>query len=308
MPKRLVITNSSRRVFFECPRSYYYKYERLLQSTSIGTALLIGNVIHEGLALLLHGEPMKVVLKKVRKFIGKLRRTLIGQDLEKFEKDATIVEGMLIAWDSHRGLLAKAKVFKWDGEPAIEVPFEVELPDNIMFSGKLDTLCRFKRQLWLGEHKTAGPSTVDGGYVERLYVDHQIVGYTWAAEQLLGKKLGGVLYNVLGKPGIRQRTKKSPETLAQFTTRLTKEYKSKPTQYLYSTALERRGEDVDNWPNVVAATAKLIREARETGVWLQHDHQCVKFGQCAFLPLCAHGDSKMNLYTKRDELHPELDN
>lgn len=305
MPKRLVITNSSRRTFAECPMQYYWKYERLLSPTSVGTALLIGSIIHEGLALLLHNEKLPKVMKAVRKFVAKLRKTLTGPDLEKFEKDSTIVEGMLTAWNGHRGLMSKAKVFEWDGELAIEVPFEVELPDNIIFSGKLDVLDKWKKGIWLGEHKTAG--AVDGNYIERLYVDHQIVGYMWAVEQLLGKKLAGVLYNVLGKPQIRQRTKKQPETLAQFTTRLTNEYNTKPTQYLYSTALERRAEAVDNWPNVLAWYAKQIREARSTGVWQQFDHDCVGFGNCPFLPLCAHGESKLGLYHKREDLHPELE-
>lgn len=306
--KRLVVTNSSRRTFMDCPRAYYWRYERLLSPTSVGVALLIGNVVHEGLALFLHGKKMPEVLKLVRKFIASLRQELTGPDLERFEKEATIVEGMLSSWNSHRGLLAKAKVFQWDDEPAIEVPFEVELQDNIIYAGKIDLLVKLKNKLWIAEHKTAGIA-VDGNYVERLYVDHQIVGYTWAAEQLLGKKLAGVLYNVLGKPGIRQRTAKNPETLAQFTKRLIDEYQTNHTRYLYSTLLERRKEAVDEWPRHIAEIAAMIRRARENDFWLQNDQQCVGFGTCCYLPLCAHGESPttMGLFTKREEVHPELE-
>jgi len=302
---KLVVTNSSRATYRECPMKYYWRYVRMLSSPPTAT-LAVGNVVHEGLAMLLQKEKLATLLKKMRAFIKEKRAELIGPELDKFEKDATILEGMILAWDKHRGLMGKAKVYQWDGEPAVEVPFELELP-TCVYAGKMDSVHVMKKRIWLGEHKTA--QMVGTGYVDRLTVDCQVVGYEWALDKLLGKKCAGCIYNVLGKPGIRQRTKKNPETPAQFTTRLMNEFKTNATQYLYSTALERREEDIERWPMVLAEFVKEVEHCKEIDYWPVNDRECVGFGTCPYLPLCSRGESKLTLglFTKRDVMHPELE-
>jgi len=269
-------------------------------------AMAIGSTIHEGLAMLLQKEKLGTILKKLREYTQQQRAELLGSELEKFEKDVTIVEGMLLSWDRNRGLMGKATVHQWDGEPAVEVPFELELPTCI-YMGKMDSVHVMNKRIWLGEHKTAG--SIGTGYVDRLGVDCQVIGYQWALDKLLGKKCAGCIYNVLGKPSIRQRTKKQPETLAQFTTRLMKEFQVSGTKYLYSIALERREEDIERWPKVLAELVKEIDHCTRTGYWPVNDRACVGFGACPYLPLCSRGESKLTLglFTVRDAMHPELE-
>lgn len=67
--------------------------------------------------------------------------------------------------------------------------------DPVWYVGRIDGIVKDQYgQYWLLEHKTA--ATVD---VDKLPLDEQCGSYIWAAQQIYGLELSGVIYNVIKK-------------------------------------------------------------------------------------------------------------
>ena len=88
-----------------------------------------------------------------------------------------------------------------------------------MLAGKVDGLVRVGNEHFVLEHKTA--SSLDGGYLERLWTDFQITLYAYYLEQALCIRITGVLYNLLLKARLKQRR---TENAAEFEGRLATKY------------------------------------------------------------------------------------
>lgn len=81
---------------------------------------------------------------------------------------------------------------------ATEQNFKVHLYDDVYFAGRWDGLARHKEsgRLYLVEYKTA--RSIEER-IDTLQLDDQATGYAWAAQQILGEPVQGVIYNVLRK-------------------------------------------------------------------------------------------------------------
>lgn len=302
--KKLTLTYSAKRDFLTCQRKYYYGYECQLTPNSTGSSLVIGNIIHQALAMLLGGQPLEEVQNSIDKHIKKSRIQLIGEDLDSFEKDSVVIVGLINAWNDHRGLLKNIKIWTYDKEPAVELQFELEIDNTLTMLGKCDGLCTKKdKKLWLLEHKSA--SNIGPDYIERLYVDWQTTDYIYAMEEITGQKIAGSLYNVLGKPGIRQKQKQS---LAAFNLEMEQKIEQEATKYLYTTVLYKRAADVKLVPVIYRAVADQINVCRKASLWIQNDKECTGYMGCPFLSFCAHGQTPTTManFHVRKERHPEL--
>lgn len=140
-----------------------------------------------------------------------------------------------------------------DGTPAVEIPFalpiaELEVnremlvtdPDlndgtptlkyletiQILFTGKIDRLCKKKGQLYILDHKTT--SMGGAGFFEEFYTGLQFKGYTYAAQQLTGEEVAGAVINALftlkptrtgkGTTFARQTIQYHPSLIAEWKT------------------------------------------------------------------------------------------
>ena len=78
-----------------------------------------------------------------------------------------------------------------NGTPHLRHIDEVE----IVFTGKIDRICQQNGQTYILDHKTTsmgGPT-----FFDEFYTSHQFRGYKWAAEQILGRPIKGVIINAL---------------------------------------------------------------------------------------------------------------
>src|SRR5690606_1937638 len=108
------------------------------------------------------------------------------------------------------------------GEVAVELPFALHIGDipiereiwvtdpdidsgeptlryfdkiKVIFTGKIDRVCRKNDSLYLLDHKTTsigGPT-----FFQEFYTALQFKGYKWAVEQMLGEPVAGVIINGL---------------------------------------------------------------------------------------------------------------
>ena len=202
----------------------------------------------------------------------------------------------------------------------------------LMLAGKVDGLVEVEGELFLLEHKTA--STLDGEYLEKLWMDFQILLYAAALERYRGLRVAGVLYNILVKAKLRQgqgetaeefqqraqelaaknksgtttAQRKLPESDADFQGRLRAKY-ADPAMYhrevLYFSREQLTAVEAELW-----MLSRHFLESRRQDGWFRNTDHCFHYGApCAYYPLCrANGAAHVidNLYEHRPP-HEELE-
>lgn len=225
----------------------------------------------------------------------------------------------------------------------VEVPYEIPLINprtnkkslTFMIQGKLDAVVREEGRLWVVEEKTAAEQLkIDSPYWKRLEVDPQCSLYYHAVERMFGEKPAGIMYFVNVKPQQKplkatpdenrkytKGTAKEPprlhatqrdcdETPGEYAVRVAEVVSENPERFYQMVRVARLEQDIRESQIDVWDTAKAIREAKSSGIWLRNPDACVHpFGSsCSFLPVCTHRaslDDNM-LYRKAVAQHEEL--
>lgn len=303
------LTNSSRSMFRNCQQKYQYAYEQLLTPKQGKGFLVVGNIFHKAHEGLLLSQSITTVQAKIRTDIRTNRKYFIG-DSFRFEKDSSIIEGMMLGYSKNQGILKNAIIPKINGKPAVEMPFEVDMGKGVILRGKIDALVKLPDGYWLVEHKTAG--RLDANYIMKLPINSQITTYLFAMKYVLppeiAKKVQGVIYNVVGKTQIRP---KKGESESKFMERIVKEYANPAnrTKYFYQKKQYRSEAQLRRFEIEAHATAEDIRRCRKTGVWQQNEFFCTYYGTCEFLQICVQGRKPhvMAGFTTRKSAHQETD-
>jgi len=200
-----------------------------------------------------------------------------------------------------------------------------------ILAGKVDGIVEMEGEIFLLEHKTA--STIDGTYLEKLWMDFQILLYAAALERQCSLRIAGVIYNILGKAKLRQgqgeteeefqqratelaatnksgtssAQRKLPEADADFQGRLRAKY-ADPAMFhrevLYFSREQFREVEAELW-----MLSRQFLDARRHQWWCRNTDYCFHYGTpCAYYPLCrANGAEHVidNLYEHRSP-HEEL--
>lgn len=202
---------------------------------------------------------------------------------------------------------------------------------SFTLAGKIDGLVEVDGEYFLLEHKTA--ATIDGEYLERLWMDFQILLYAYALEKHCGIRVAGVIYNILVKAKLRQgqgetelefqqraaelagknkngkttATRKLPESDADFQGRLREKY-ADPAMYHRETLYFSR-EQIAEVEAELWRLSQQFLQARRHDWFFRNTSYCFKYGApCAYYPLCrANGAEHViaNLYERRTP-HEEL--
>jgi len=153
-----------------------------------------------------------------------------------------------------------------DGTPAIEVRFEVPLPDSdFRISGRIDKLAHIGGMLHCIDRKTTKKTI--GPYYFRMYdMNAQILTYLWALSRFLDERVYGFMIEVIqamvgGNRFGRNIFNVTEERLQEF---------------------ER---DMLYWIN-------NIEEAHATGKWIHNWESCGNYGGCVFRDVCRAGPSR----------------
>jgi len=202
---------------------------------------------------------------------------------------------------------------------------------SFTLAGKVDGLVEQDGEVFLLEHKTA--STIDGEYLEKLWMDFQLLLYAYALEKHCGLRIAGVIYNILVKAKLRQgqgeteeefrqraaelaaknktgkttATRKHPEADADFQGRLRAKY-AEPGMFhrevLYFSRDQLAEVERELWQ-----LSQQFLWARRHGGFFRNTGYCFHYGRpCAYYPLCrANGAEHViaNLYERRPP-HEEL--
>jgi hypothetical protein len=198
-------------------------------------------------------------------------------------------------------------------------------------AGKVDGVLRNResKKLWLVEHKSTGK--IDGGYLQRLWLDFQITYYVAAMQEIHGESFEGVLYNIAEKPSKKERTpvvgetdiefqarydaaknkkllkRRMSETPDQFIARVTEEYQEDGRFVRQNLMLTP--EDIATVLQEAVDIASDWMSARGHGRWYRNTSFCFKWNKpCGYFNICQSRDNPFVIeagYEKRD-IHNEL--
>jgi hypothetical protein len=323
---RELLTYSSLTTFRNCRKKYFWRIVEQLVPQTEDPVLGFGSLVH--LALKCWYETRD--LEMVRTVIDQATSTRVTD--ERRRRDWHLATAMLLAYvaryrDEGIEVVALEKTFRGEiVNPETGAPSR-----SFVLGGKVDGIVRQDGRTYLLEHKTA--SSIDGGYLERLWTDFQVSLYTRYVRETLGIQIDGVLYNVLLKPAIKQAR---GETAAEFEARRaeliakSKTGKSSAKQQFaesdadfqerlalklakpsaYHREMLYIGEDqIESIQAEVWELTKSLLEARRRNAWYQNTSYCFHFNKpCPYFQLCRSGGSELvrESFYKVETPHQEL--
>lgn len=193
--------------------------------------------------------------------------------------------------------------FKW--------PVKIELPSgrkaSTFIRGKIDG--SFKKgkgkRPWLFETKSksrlgeSGENNLADILPHELQVNVYMLYLMWVDKQVPG----GVLYNIIRRPQLRQ---KKFETVKAFAKRVANDVKLRPEYYFVRMQMSVEKKDLDRMEMELRDLVSdfLLWWNGHAGHYKNSDACENKYGVCGFLPVCSRGDYT-NFY-KRDKVFREL--
>lgn len=263
--------------FQQCPRLAYYRYWLGRTPTEVSYPLMFGNAYHayrenlENLFLkndrtedeeawtLFHGLALRVALDLYpedpplghkKEFLTRTRlietceQAFAGWQIEKRQKRMVVIAS----------------------EQAFELPLG---RGDLVFGGKFDQLLEWNGQLWVRDFKTT--SYMGKTYANQFEPNAQITGYTWAAQQLSGRRVAGVIIET-----VYNTKTKGPEHSMFLSTR---------TDF-----------HISEWMDDIEATRAEVSQATTSGVFPKRTPACTMFGGCIFRECCS-----MTSWASREE-------
>jgi hypothetical protein len=298
---RKVLTFSMLNKFRNCRKACYWRYIKELEPLTKSHALFFGSVIHECLEIWHSIKTGGAATLAVACFINKTypERDNDEQQLKDWHLAAAMMRGYIVEYGHEPfEVIALEQTF----EGSITNPETGAPSKSFILSGKVDGIVKQDGQYFLLEHKTT--SSIDGSYIERLWLDFQITLYAHYIEKTMGIKIAGIIYNILVKARLRQSKNESNEA---FQERLAAKYQEpgmfhRETIYITN---EMFGElTAELWE-----LTKQLLDCRKKGMYYRNTAQCFQWNRaCPYLALCRSNGSQLVIDSsyKKVEPHQEL--
>jgi hypothetical protein len=335
LPKRMIWTSSSIRLFKACKRKWFWKYIMRLKTKASDKHLMYGKAFHACLGYWYKTKrsSMKKIVSKFQKeleAVAEVQNAYYDQDeLDKLHSMIDTFTGMMLGYAERYDKDRQ----EWRINPkCIERVFHVDCGE-FDFEGKIDLSIddpKAKNGQELVEHKTA--SKIAETYLNRLPLDTQVRGYVFGAKHdpSLNLPVTRVTYDVVRKCRLRRKGNESKE---EFASRVADAYLLDDS-YFHREPLMFNKSDIDafehelhqtnhEYKDILARThphhpltwlteagAQLTTyPAEDPRAWLPSDGNCnAYFRDCEYMGLCVSGLDKGSAiaYEQRDELHEEL--
>ncbi len=302
--KARTLTNSARGTFMNCRRKYAFEYLHLLAPRRTNIPFLVGGLFHDGLEWMYKNGffDAETFGKKVHKAVKEAATSALDtQQSDKIWIQEAIIMGMLKGYER---LYLEIDLKEYE-VLSTESSFAIPLDHGWTYKGKRDMVMRHKKTkaVWLWEHKTT--SQLDSGYIAKLPLDNQILGYAWSLIKEIGS-VEKVMYNVTKKPGIKQ---KQTETFEQYRDRVLGVYCAEPERYFYREPVLFSQKQIDRFVDELNRFVGEMEAAVQSGYFYQNAGHCTAYGKCEFMPICVNGPSKdiLQQYRQKTSAHEELE-
>jgi len=282
IPTSILIDSSSMSQVMECPRKAEYYILRKREPSEERMALVYGKAVHLALANIMTGDTSKTPEQVQAEY-----KDINTDDWRTMSQ----VFATIRAYETHY-LMDSFELMHKDGKPLVEIPFAIPLgelhypgipnPIPVIWQGRVDSIVSFEGRAYVMDHKTC--SVFQGTYFDAYRKSAQMIGYTWAAQQILGptQRVEGSVINLLIS---RKPTKTG--TANEF----------KREIFVYS------DEDIHEWKENILATSYTWFDYIVKGNFPMYTKQCVgQYGRCPYYDVChtpkAHRETVLtsNLY------------
>lgn len=292
---------------------------RGVTSRGEGLALVYGTLVHAALQSVYESA-------KRKKFVGVPPKEFVLFTLkyldDVFHKENPRASAQTLQHAEFSMLLAEATLpfyfqywkkdftdMTWLGlEDEFRIPKSVTLRDgrviNTFMRGKKDGVFREHGHLKLFETKTK--SRIDEPTIaDVLPHELQVMLYMWAMWKLYKEMPAGVRYNIIRRPGLRQKTR---ESLAEFASRCAADIRARPDFYFIRMDMDITPADMVRFEDEMD---DLVTDFLEwwyglTGHYKNSGNCENKYGTCAFLPLCT-SDKRTDMFYVRKTVFRELE-
>ncbi len=299
----LTLSHSRRAVYRKCAKAYQLHYLRGVRRKGRPTYFAFGSAVHKGIQRWYDGLPTKGIAGKVfKEEIDYSRLDAQAQNDLGIEqaKAQGIIEGYQKFYASD---LTRFKKHISESEDKVDLDvaakhFEGTEFNKCTYMGYIDCLVQEESgDWWIKETKTTGDDIDD--FLQLAKWNAQLCGYMVLAHRILGVWPRGVLYDIIKKTQIRQRTSKKPETLGMFQQRCYKLYSEQGAEK----NLFRREQvlfnprDIKIWKRQTIFEAEDILDSHRRKRFPMNYESCKgKYGVCNKLPICSTGRINKQLY------------
>lgn len=292
MGKPLFVSYSSMNAFRKCPRFYYWKHIRRLEKRTFKLPFIVGRIMHHGIQTLLSApeKATKAIQKKYKEEAQVARKEFqlspIQEDDLAAQEYSTV--GMLEAYRKKY-----AKFLQNSTHVHTELALRYVLNKSVTVVGKIDNILQNQSLRWIWELKNL--KSLDMDRISGIKTDPQTALYYEVHNRLAKPKdrLGGILYQIIRKPSIRQ---KNNESRREFLVRLQEWYTSSEGGMKFH--LERTkgsfiaGEAI---MNTIEKVSEQMLSCKTQDDYYQDFSRCISdWDQCQFYGLC-HGNEKQEM-------------
>jgi len=313
----MILTNSERGCFRQCPRKWKYQYEdqRIpVQSKEyfvFGSAMGLGlDAIWEGRE---YGEDFKAYLTEHAR---EDRQAIL------YYKGMAMLKGYVANYPT---LFMEWEVLK------TEHTVSMDLGNDLTFTGQIDKVARNKKtgRLAVIDHKTSSEDIDDlsSQYWESVnYIDPQTAGYRAALEEEFGEEVD-IFYDVIKKEGskgpkmksvVRKRKDETQEDFEmrkadnleswdEYGARIADLYLENDQWYQFQQVVKTK-DDMNDWRREFIADAGAIQHCIDSGVYPKVTFACGRRDQrCEYVTVCAKINSlDSDDFKDKGARHPEL--
>jgi hypothetical protein len=307
VPEKNLLTFTALSTFRSCPRKYKHRYEDNLKSHEKQKSLFFGQVIHESLTLFYrtNGD-----LNPAYRYLD---QSFPNYENDAAEKAARFLAYVMMAGYAERYAENDFEVVDLNVEFIGEIynPRTGRQSRTFRMAGKTNGVVKINGKLYLLEHRTASSSEeIDP---DKLWADTQATLYCHYLRQC-GYPIVGVVYNILLKSRIQQKSgeteeefeqrrtelaaknksgkssaqRQTPETDLEFVERL-KEWYQKPEAF-QRVILQFPEERMNLLQEEIWEVTQQYLSSRRRDSWLMNTASCFHFGRpCEYLKYCQSG-------------------
>ena len=311
--------------FMSCPQKHRLRTEEGLASPRGSTALHFGSLFHE-----CHDYLYKASMEKgfktesLPQTITRILKEIYAKDqkkmaaafadtvaLEDYEMNFGQVEIVLRAYAEQ--WKADFTSFKFLGlEELFDHQYVLHLPEmywkecgksvTLRLRGKRDGRFQSGKRMWLLETKTKA-QIEDSVIIDKMAWDLQVMIYLLVMWQEFGQAPGGVLYNLVRRPMLRQG---KAESMPKFLERIREDIDKRPEHYFMRLNASITAQEIKEWePTLQGMVLQLWRHGRGEFHFKNSSNCNGRFGKCEFLPVCSANDR--HFFIQKKTAFPELE-
>jgi hypothetical protein len=265
--RRNVFDNSIIETMARCPRRGFYSYWLNRAVTKKSHPLSWGSAVHKFMEVLegrylTDGQDLTQA-STYRSEAIKAGATYWSEDPPLGHKrDWMTMERLIKTFDACFEFWLREKNMGQRQVLHTEQAFTITLPNGREFGGRIDQLLEWNGRLWIRDFKTT--SRMGATYGSQFDLSHQFSGYTYAARELSGRKVDGVIVNTIYNTKL-----KGPEVHEHLVT--------------------RKDAELEQWLESIQFEMSLIDQYEAQDIWPMRTVACNDYGGCPYQDGCKKG-------------------